>query len=484
VRRRQVQWLSLPAAQRQPALKAALDKELARAGEALRRAQEEVRQKYPRYADLKNPRALSFKEIQGLLQPNEAVLSYFVTPHRTALWALNRERVELAVLPLGREALQKKTRPLTEMLPALAGSLVTYASAPDSLQAGRRLQEQFAAFDLTAAHSLYQDLVAPVATVLAGKRLVFLAPDDFLYRVPFEALLSQPPPPAAAEPEKDRFQDAPFWVRTQSLSYLPSVSVLRSLRSLGKGSPPPQKPLVAFADPIFETGREQPVPIVASRRSRLQVLRDSGALRGGRLPRLPETAQEARQAARALGGTTDTLFLQRRATEHNLKKLSLADFGVLLFATHGLMAGEFRPGIQPALALSFIGDPDNDGLLEMGEILGLDLKARLVVLSACNTGRAAPEDRGEGFAGLTRSFMYAGAESLVVTLWSVESQSAVKLMGDFYAALQHQDRAEALADAKRAMIAAAQPLSLGQGQEISLAHPFFWAPYVLVGEGR
>jgi CHAT domain-containing protein len=115
----------------------------------------------------------------------------------------------------------------------------------------------------------------------------------------------------------------------------------------------------------------------------------------------------------------------------------------------------------------------------------LDLKARLVVLSACNTGRSsAPADRGEGFAGLTRSFMYAGAESLVVTLWSVESDSAMRLMRDFYGRLKNQERAAALADAKRAMIGSGASLTLGQGVQAPLAHPLFWAPYILVGDGR
>jgi CHAT domain-containing protein len=200
---------------------------------------------------------------------------------------------------------------------------------------------------------------------------------------------------------------------------------------------------------------------------------------------LPDTAEEARRAAQALGGRPEDVYLQERATEGNLKRLPLASYRHILFATHGLMAGEFRPGLQPALALSFVGDPDNDGLLEMGEILGLDLQARLVVLSACNTARSsAPEDRGEGFAGLTRSFMYAGASSLVVTLWSVESESAMRLMGNFYGRLPDRDRALALADAKRAMIAGRGSLPLGPDLHLPLAHPFFWAPYIMVGEGR
>jgi CHAT domain-containing protein len=257
------------------------------------------------------------------------------------------------------------------------------------------------------------------------------------------------------------------------------------LRTLTKSPPSLQAALVAFADPIFEEENGLTGSTATTRQARLQMLRRGGAFRAGKLDRLLDTAEEARRAAQALGSREEDVYLQKRATEHNVKRLPLSSFRILLFATHGLMAGEFRPGLQPALALSFVGDPDNDGLLEMGEILGLDLRAHLVVLSACNTGRsAAPEDRGEGFAGLTRSFMYAGAASLVVTLWSVESESAMRLMGDFYARLKNAERAAALADAKRAMIASGGSLPLSQGAQLPLAHPFFWAPYIVVGEGR
>lgn len=485
VRRQQAQLLELPAAQRQPAQQAALDRELARALETLSQIQKEVSQRHPRYADLKHPQPLTFKEVQGLLQADEALLSFFVTSRHTAVWAVNREGVKLAVLPLGLKALRERIRHFTETLPSLADALEKYNQHVDNPQAARELQEKFASFDLNAAHSLYQALVGPVAGILTGKRLVFLAPDDLLYQMPFEALLTGPAPATGGDlGQPNQMNHAPFWVRNQCLSYLPSVSVLRSLRTLGKDNPATQKPLVAFADPIFENGNG-PSASTRSRQARLQSLRSGAALRAGRLPRLPETADEARRAAQVLGGREEDLYLQQRASEYHLKKLPLAGYRVLLFATHGLMAGEFRLGVQPALALSFVGDPKNDGLLEMSEILGLDLKARLVVLSACNTGRSsAPEDKGEGFAGLTRSFMYAGAESVVVTLWSVESESAVQLMGNFYSALQHKNKAIALADAKRAMITGGGSLPLGQSFKLPLSHPFFWAPYVLVGDAK
>jgi CHAT domain-containing protein len=490
VRRQRALLQQAPGGRRDVKALADLEAQLARVTQEWQGAHGEITKNYPRYADLQNPQALTFKELQGLLRPDEAVVSYCVTRNYTGVWGIDREGVRLAVLPLGRQALGERTRSLTEALPAIPQAVGDYLAAtgpPD--QAEAKLKEALARYNPAEAQALYQTLVAPVDRMLQDKRLVFLAPDDLLYQVPFEALLIGPPPatsPGEAQVMGAGWGTAPFWARSQSLSYLPSVSVLRSLRTLAKTSPPAQKPLLAFADPLFEEDTASGEKAAAATRgSRLRRLRDSGALPQGRLPRLPETAEEAESALQALGGASEDLYLRERATEHNVKHLPLKQFRTVLFATHGLMAGEFRPGIQPAIALSFIGDPDNDGLLEVSEILGLDLRANLVVLSACNTGRSsAPEDRGEGFAGLTRSFMFAGADSLVVSLWSVESQSAATLMGDFYAGLKTKTKAKALSDAKRAMIGAARAVPFGPHLQVSTAHPFFWAPFILVGEGQ
>jgi CHAT domain-containing protein/tetratricopeptide (TPR) repeat protein len=485
IQNQRAHFLERPPGQRQPQILEELDKQQAGAEEESRQLRVEISRQYPRYADLKNPQLLNYKDVQALLHPQEVVLSYFVTPQRTGVWAISADRVRLAVVPLSRAVLEERTRPLTETLPAVAQALGEYLAVPDpSARDEARIKESFERFDLNAAHEIYQTLVTPVAEVLQEKRQVFLAPDDVLYQLPFEALLTNPAAPGAPpEPAALRLVKAPYWVRTQNLSYLPSVSVLRSLRTLTKIPPVSQKPLLAFADPVFEEEATPEISILGTRSQKLQRLRDGGALPPGTLSRLPETADEAKRALQALGGSESDLYLRGRATEHNLKKLPLQQYRTVLFATHGLLAGEFRPGIQPALVLSFIGDPDNDGLLEMGEILGLDLKSDLLVLSACNTGRSfTSKDRGEGFAGLTRSFMYAGADSLIVTLWSVESSSAARLMGDFYAGLQTKAKPDALAAAKQAMIAAAQEISMGPGLKVTTAHPFFWAPYILVGE--
>jgi CHAT domain-containing protein len=325
--------------------------------------------------------------------------------------------------------------------------------------------------------------------------VVYLTLDDLLYKLPFEALLTEP---FAEDHEQESvmgalLKEAPFWAKTHTISYLPSLSVLRSLRTLGKEKPPGQLPFVAFADPVFTLSEEEPGVDEASPTSRTftrSVFFNKLSTRMGgeewELPRLPDTRDEAIEVANILGAPVEQdVYLDEHASESNVKSLPLHQYRHVLFATHALLAGEFGPGTQPALALSFVGDQNNDGLLEMGEILGLDLNADLIVLSACNTASGTGEnDHGEGFAGLTRSFMYAGAKSLFVTQWSVESSSAKTLVQTTFQKAQETSKGEALALSRRAMIESGEVIEFDAELSASLAHPYFWAPYILVGEAQ
>ena len=444
----------------------------------------ELAVRYPRYADLRNPKPLELQDTRQLLAPDEALLSYFVTERHIGIWGVTRETARLVVLDLGRTELAKRTEQLRYGFNFIVKTL---ASPPWNLTSDE-LRDAFAIYNPTTAHDLYKILIKPLADVLEGKSLVFVAPDDVLYQLPFDTLLTEafrlgPPDPNTVG---SGLESAPFFVRRFNLSYLPSVSVLRSLRSLGKISKERRKEFIAFADPVFETDADVEDLSLVARSSLLRRHRASGALRAARLAALPDTREEALYVARALGASIqEDVFLGVEASERNVKRLPLNRYRYLLFATHGLLAGEFRRGIQPALVLSFLGDPENDGFLEMGEILGLNLNADLVALSACNTAAGSGrEDRGEGFAGLTRSFMYAGAKSLLVNQWSVESSTAKRLMQNVFTGMRTRNKARALADAKRAMFTKPEALRITGRLAVTTAHPFFWAPLILVGEGK
>lgn len=203
------------------------------------------------------------------------------------------------------------------------------------------------------------------------------------------------------------------------------------------------------------------------------------------LASLRDTNEEVRLVAAKIGAGEADLFLRERASKANLFGLDLRGTRYLLFATHGFLGGDFTGGAEPALALSRVGNAeDGGGLLTMSEIAALNLDSELVVLSACDT---AGSDRkavgGEGFAGLTRSFMGAGASALLVSHWSVDSQAARDLVVAFFGLKSSLTSAEALRRAKLDIKRQTRYTGKGKsGLAISQSHPFFWAPFVFVGD--
>jgi CHAT domain-containing protein len=181
------------------------------------------------------------------------------------------------------------------------------------------------------------------------------------------------------------------------------------------------------------------------------------------------------------------LKLGKDANEDAVKTIDLSRFKVVAFATHGLVPGELDGLTQPALALSApaVAGIGGDGLLTMEEILALKLDADWVVLSACNTGAGAGAG-AEAASGLGRAFFYAGTRVILVTNWSVHSQSARELVSDLFArqtANSRLGRAEALRQAMMALADGPGYVGADGKTEFSYAHPLFWAPYTLIGDG-
>jgi CHAT domain-containing protein len=176
--------------------------------------------------------------------------------------------------------------------------------------------------------------------------------------------------------------------------------------------------------------------------------------------------------------------LGARATEREVKALSasgqLAQYRILHFATHGTLAGQLSGTSEPGLILTppEKATEEDDGYLSAGEIAGLKLDADWVILSACNTAGGAGGERGaEALGGLARAFFYAQARALLVSHWEVDSHATVKLITSAVGAISRDKtlgRAEAL---RRAMLAM---IDMGKPHE---AHPAYWAPFVVVGEG-
>ena len=191
--------------------------------------------------------------------------------------------------------------------------------------------------------------------------------------------------------------------------------------------------------------------------------------------RLRYAPEEARSID-ALFQPNSHLLVGSGATESSFKKLA-GDFRVLHLATHG-----YFNKLNPLLSgLELEADDADDGLLQVHEVLGLRLDADLVTLSACETalgsGYFAEVPAGDDFVGMTRAFLSAGSASVMATLWEVDDRASVRLMKRFYERLNApahgRDKAQALADAQREFQRSAE-----------LGHPYYWAPFILVGTQR
>jgi CHAT domain-containing protein len=206
------------------------------------------------------------------------------------------------------------------------------------------------------------------------------------------------------------------------------------------------------------------------------------------LPRLPDTAAELRSIARELGSDpAKVVFLGKEANEAAIKTIDLSRYRTIAFATHGLVPGDLDGLTQPALAFTApaVAGVPGDGLLTMEETLALKLDADWVVLSACNTAAGAGTG-AEAASGLGRAFFYAGTRAILVTNWSVHSASARDLVADLFrrqAADPRTTRAEALRQAMMALADGPGFVSAKGDMLFSYAHPLFWAPYTIIGDG-
>lgn len=464
---------------------------------------------FPKYSALVTPTPLQVPEVQDLLQAGEALILFLDTTDErkneaTYVWAITKTTSKWVRSSLGKSALKREVSALRCGLD-YDGS---WGQAPSQCQAllsanysaGDHAGGKLLPFDLSRAHALYKGLFGEIEDQIRGKHLL-VVPSGPLMQLPFQVLIKSDP--RINRGDREAFRQSEWLIRDHAVTVLPSVFSLRALRQNAKESAA-NRPFFGVGNPLLDGPDRTFAKFARAARARTSctdVGRPSGAmvsalrgrveplvLRAGiadvahiraQVP-LPETADELCAVAADLGAGGDHVRLAARATETEIKRLSeageLADYRVIHFATHGALAGQVKGSAEAGLLLT---PPEqssevDDGYLSVSEIARLRLDADWVILSACNTA-AGNSDGAEVLSGLASAFIYAGARSLLVSHWSVDSNATVKLITG---AMDRIARGAAQSEAMRQSMLAL--IDKGVGQE---AHPAYWAPFVVVGGG-
>ncbi|SFC70448.1 CHAT domain-containing protein [Flexibacter flexilis DSM 6793] len=405
---------------------------------------------YPKYYALRySNKTIDLKAIKhNLLKENEALIEYYVGKDSIYAFAATRTQIQSFVLPQ------------ENILAYDVGLLRKQIASEKAL----RLYPTFRYFTQTA-HELYKTLLAPVEGLIAGKDLIIVA-DRELNQLPFEVLLTK----EYTSNEQD-YSRLDYLLKSHTVRYASSAAVLAELTARNERNAP--NDYLAFA-PVFAEGSG--VGKVKEQTGIFRPLKTNengvrGYLRNETIAPIPETATEV--------AAVEKIFTQQQgktkvytfgeAHETQLKGMDLDSYKYVHFATHGFCT-DHNATDAAGIILSQEGNKYDDGVLYSGEVYGLRLNAKLVVLSACETG-LGKEVNGEGLTGLATGFFHAGANGVVVSLWQVADQSTSELMISMFRKLSQQpNNAEALRAAKLKLI--------GQPQTAS---PFFWAAFILQG---
>ena len=426
----------------------------------------QIQKQYPEYFQLIQPKPATHTDIAKQLKPDELFVSILPMDDQTYVWAIDAQ----GGVNFHRSSLTESD----------AQSLVTRIRKTLDV-AG--LGNKAPAFAYADSHKLYKELLSPLESRLQGKTHLIVATSGALAQMPMGVLTRSPAPAATAV-------ETSWLIKDLAISHVPTANGWLSLKKLGEQPSSPQA-LLAWGDPAFDLKATQVAAASAA-----SVVRSAVALRSvestsrnvmdaetyvnySKIPPLPETRDEVLELAKIMDANpAQDVILGKNATRQSVLKSSasgmLGQKQVVVFATHGLLAGDLPNLNQPALAMAGNSNPNESPLLTLEDVLSLKLNADWVVLSACNTAGADGKAE-EALSGLARGFFFAGSRSLLVTHWSVESESAMLLTTHTFAAYKKNPsmrRADALRQAMLETMKSPQ-----------YAHPAYWAPYALVGEG-
>jgi len=411
----------------------------------------------PGYAQLIQAEA-STKLVIELLQSNEGFLTIQLGQKSSFGFFATRQGITAFRVPLTLES---------------ASQAVNHLRKTAQVDINDRGDITIPAFDVAAAHRLYQDLFAPVAAKLGGLDRIVISSNGPLLSLPFEMLVTDATPAVG----NGDYRGVPFLLKRFALSYVPAPQTFVLLRQIASASAAPE-PYIGFGD-FRKPTRAQ----FASTFPRERCQTDLDAL--AQLKDLPGTRQEILDVAKMLTVTPQDIVLGDKFTKATVTGTDLKRYRVVHLATHAFLPTELRCLSQPSILMSAPAQAESakDAFLASDEVQELKMDADLVIVSACNTagpGGAA----GESLSGLARAFFFAGTRGLLVTHWSVDDDSAefitTRAMLGMKPGASRKDTTLALRQAKLdRLMTAGSP----GGPSLVFSHPFAWAPFVLIGDG-
>jgi CHAT domain-containing protein/predicted negative regulator of RcsB-dependent stress response len=463
---------------------AELDTELEKLQTEYEEIENQIRTASPRYAALTSNKPMTLAEVQqNVLDDQTVLVEYALQADDSYMFAVSKDAVSLFKLP-SRATVDKLATDLrAQLIPSKLQRRIVGIDVVDpnrGLGIAAAAPADAAPF-VAASNALYKAVLEPAASMLGEKRVLVVA-DGALNYVPFEVLLKTA--------DTGDFASLGYLVKTNEVVYAPSASVVGAIKQQRVKNN--SRALLIIADPVFNSNdaRAKKAPAAAATDADVRGLgiqsaladvagetpapATNGTMEGLPLARLAGTRTEAEQIsklAKASGGQAD-VWLDLDASEENLDTRDMTKYRIIHVATHGLLNAE-RPQFT-GVVLSLVGNKTRDGFVRTDEVFNLRLGSPLVMLSACETG-LGKEKRGEGVMGLTRAFMYAGAPTVGVSLWSVADKSTADLMTDFYQRLLSTSAASTTSGALRGA-----QLAMISGKKYSA--PFYWAPFVLVGD--
>ena len=394
-----------------------------------------IKVEVPGLASVVFPLPIRVKETQEwLLDEKTAILEYFLGEKSSLLFLVTKKKFDIFPLP-----------PRNEIESSINAYIALLSDPPKEEWMGA-----------LAAKRLSRDLLFPAMKIIpkSVEHLVFI-PDGPLLYFPFDTLAFFP---ADSSSGKD------FIISKYAISYAPSCSSLLFLKERKKKDRYVRN-LLAFGNPLppsdMASGGKDKISIA-------NILKETYEGQGYDFSSLPQSDREIKEISYFFSKNDRTICLRREASKDMIKNIALEDYQIIHFACHGFI--DEKIPYRSALVLSWNDQSREEGFLQVREIANLQLAAELVVLSACGTGRGRIE-KGEGILGLTRSFFYSGARSVVSSLWKIGDKATAKFMRHFYFYLsQKNNKAQALRLAKVEML------------KSKYSHPFYWAPFVLYGE--